>query len=391
MKIKNKQQKIPEEWKIVRLRDLGKVSMCKRILKNQTLPKGDIPFFKIGTFGKKANAYISKEIYDEYREKYSFPKIGDILISASGTIGRTVIYTGEPAYFQDSNIIWIANNENIINNSYLSYLYKKVRWSTSSGTIARLYNENVRSVTVIAPSLSEQNRIVSVLETWDSGIEKLKQKISLKKEIKKGLMQNLLTGKKRLPGFSGKWKNYSVGELLDYEQPTNYIVDSTDYDDVFKTPVLTAGKTFILGYTNEENNIFQKEKLPVVIFDDFTTANKFVNFEFKVKSSAMKILKNKNENISNIIFIFGVIQLLNFKVGEHKRNYLSEYQYLNIKLPNIEEQKAIADILMAVDEELEELLRKQKLLEDQKKYLLNNLISGQIRTPENLLETINQK
>ena len=107
-----------EGWDIKTLGEIGKVSMCKRILKKQTSPIGDIPFYKIGTFGKIPNAFISKEVYKEYLSKYSFPKKGDILLSASGTIGRRVIYDGKPAYFQDSNIVWIANNEEKVLNEY---------------------------------------------------------------------------------------------------------------------------------------------------------------------------------------------------------------------------------------------------------------------------------
>ncbi len=94
-----------------RLGDIGSICMCKRIMKNQTSVDGDVPFYKIGTFGGKANAYISMELFDEYKKKYSYPKIGDILISAAGTIGRTVIFDGEPSYFQDSNIVWIDKFE----------------------------------------------------------------------------------------------------------------------------------------------------------------------------------------------------------------------------------------------------------------------------------------
>ena len=196
-------------------------------------------------------------------------------------------------------------------------------------------------------------------------------------------MQGLLSGKVRLSGFGGKWKKVQIGKSLDYEQPTNYIVDSTKYNDKNEVPVLTAGKTFILGYTNEKVGIFEKKKLPVIIFDDFTTANKFVDFPFKVKSSAMKILKNKDDNISNINFIFESIQLLKFKVGEHRRNYLSEYQYLDIRLPAIKEQTAIAKILTTADKEIEKLEKKKKIIENQKKYLLNNLVTGKIRAPIN--------
>ncbi len=150
------------------LSEIGKVSMCKRIFKNQTSATGDIPFYKIGTFGKEPDAFISQEIFDEYRKKYSFPKKGDVLISASGTIGRMVIYDGKPAYFQDSNIIWIDNDESKVLNKFLYYLYAIVKWQTEGGTIKRLYNDNLKKIKIPVPSLDEQKRVVSVLDKFDA-------------------------------------------------------------------------------------------------------------------------------------------------------------------------------------------------------------------------------
>ncbi len=136
-----------------------------------------------------------------------------------------------------------------------------------------------------------------------------------------------------------KWPMVELGEVLEYEQPTNYIVESVNYKDEYKTPVLTAGKSFLLGYTNEENGIFLKENLPVIIFDDFTTATKLVNFQFKVKSSAMKILK-ANENI-NIRFVFYMIQRIKFDASQHKRYWISQYSKIKIALPPLEVQEQI--------------------------------------------------
>ena len=159
-----------EKAKIVKisLGDIGPICMCKRILKSQTNTVEGVPFYKIGTFGKKADAYISKETFDEYRSKYSFPKKGDVLISAAGTIGKTVVYDGKPAYFQDSNIVWIDNNESVVLNSYLRYCYELKPWKVSSGgTIQRLYNDNIAKAIITVPSLDVQNRIVNVLDNFE--------------------------------------------------------------------------------------------------------------------------------------------------------------------------------------------------------------------------------
>ena len=154
------------EWKT--LGEIGEVCMCKRIMKNQTNAEGCIPFYKIGTFGKKADAFISEELYEEYKQKYSFPRKGEVLISAAGTIGRAVIYDGEPAYFQDSNIVWIANDESLVLNKYLYYFYSVADWRLEGGTIKRLYNNNLKAVKIPLPSLSTQRRIVSILDRFES-------------------------------------------------------------------------------------------------------------------------------------------------------------------------------------------------------------------------------
>lgn len=158
------------------LGEIGEVRMCKRILKEQTSDIGEIPFYKIGTFGKDPDAYISKELFDEYKARYNYPRIGDVLISASGTIGRSVIFDGIDAYFQDSNIVWIENNEKQVLNKYLFYCYQIAKWEIAEGgTIQRLYNDNLKKTKIPVPypndtkkSLEEQKRIVSILDKFDT-------------------------------------------------------------------------------------------------------------------------------------------------------------------------------------------------------------------------------
>lgn len=178
------------EWKT--LGDIGDVKMCKRILKGQTQSEGDVPFYKIGTFGKQADAFISSEIYESYKSRYSFPKKGDVLISASGTIGRAVVYDGRPAYFQDSNIVWIDNNESIITNGYLWHFYKIAKWFVSGGgTIDRLYNDNIKKTKIPVPfpndlekSLAEQTRIVAILDKFDTLINSISEGLPREIELR---------------------------------------------------------------------------------------------------------------------------------------------------------------------------------------------------------------
>ena len=167
-----------EGVEMITLGEIGDVCMCKRIMKDQTTDKGDVPFFKIGTFGGKADAYITRELFEEYKSKFSYPIKGEILLSASGTIGRTVVYNGEDAYFQDSNIVWIANNEKLVTNEYLYYIYSTIDWKVDGGTIKRLYNYNLKSTIIPVPSVSEQSRIVSILDTFEASIANLEAQLS---------------------------------------------------------------------------------------------------------------------------------------------------------------------------------------------------------------------
>lgn len=148
-----------DPWEQRKLGDFGSVSMCKRIFKEQTSDSGDVPFFKIGTFGAEPDAFISSELFEEYRQLYPFPKAGDILISAAGTIGRTVVYRGEDAYFQDSNIVWLDHDDGLSNGFLLQYLKGK-NWSSLEGsTLKRHYNKDLLESSVSVPCKDEQAMI----------------------------------------------------------------------------------------------------------------------------------------------------------------------------------------------------------------------------------------
>ena len=147
-----------DPWEQRKFGDVGSVAMCKRIFKEQTSDEGDVPFYKIGTFGGEPDAYISQELFDEYKAKYPFPNKGDILISASGSIGRTVEFTGENEYFQDSNIVWLKHGKDI-DNSFLKILYNVVEWSCEGSTIKRLYNDNFLKTEFMLPNIDEQKKI----------------------------------------------------------------------------------------------------------------------------------------------------------------------------------------------------------------------------------------
>ena len=156
-----------DAWEKRKFGDLGSVSMCRRIFKEQTATEGDIPFYKIGTFGGEPDAFISRALFEEYKEKYQYPEVGDMLISASGTIGRTVEYAGEDAYFQDSNIVWFKHDDRV-DNSFLKCIYSSVKWSGIEGsTIKRLYNDNFLKTEFSMPNAEEQKKIGEYFQNLD--------------------------------------------------------------------------------------------------------------------------------------------------------------------------------------------------------------------------------
>lgn len=188
-----------EGWEIRTLGELGKVSMCKRIMKDQTKDEGDIPFYKIGTFGKKPNAFISKEIFHEYSRKYSYPKKGEILLSASGTIGRCFVFDGAPSFFQDSNIVWITHDEKLVLNEFLFQFYKICDWNPSKGaTISRLYNNDLKKIKINFPKIEQQKKLIprieKLQEQTDILQEKYKQKLANLEELKKSILEKAFKG-----------------------------------------------------------------------------------------------------------------------------------------------------------------------------------------------------
>lgn len=180
------------EWEEKKLGSLGSVAMNKRIFKDETSDYGDIPFYKIGTFGGTADSFITKEKFKEYKEKYPYPEIGDILISASGSIGRTVVYNGEDAYYQDSNIVWLKHDQQL-DNSYLKQYYGIIKWSGIEGTtIKRLYNKNILETNIfLPPSVVEQRAIGTYFLNLDNLINSYQEKISQLETLKKKLLQDM--------------------------------------------------------------------------------------------------------------------------------------------------------------------------------------------------------
>lgn len=227
-------------WEQRKLGEIGSVSMCRRIFKEQTSENGEIPFYKIGTFGGEADAFISRELFEEYKAKYQYPKKGDILISASGSIGRTVVFTGKNEYFQDSNIVWL-NHDKHLDNSFLKCFYSIVKWAGIEGsTIKRLYNDNILNTAITLPSVEEQQKIGAYFENLDNLITLHQRKYDKLTNVKKSMLEKMFpqngsnAPEIRFKGFTEAWEQRKFSDLVQIERGgsprpiDDFITDSPD-------------------------------------------------------------------------------------------------------------------------------------------------------------------
>lgn len=325
--------------------DIFAFSTGKNIKQQEAHPDFKIPCVRYGELYHMYNEVIYKVINRTNFDKSElrFSEGNEILLPSAGEdpldIGSASALTiANVAIGRTINILSPLIKD-VYSQIYVSYYInqkfrRKISTLAKGFSISNVYNSDLKKLEILLPSLPEQQKIANCLLSLDNQVTAETEKLDHLKNHKKGLLQRLFPAKGetkpqfRFPEFKndGDWKKSTLEDCLDYLQPIPYLVNSTDYDDNYEIPVLTAGKTFILGYTDEKEGIFN-ENLPVIIFDDFTTASKFVDFAFKAKSSAMKILLAKKDN--NIKFLFEAIQNIQFEVGSHQRHWISVYSKLN--------------------------------------------------------------
>ena len=379
---------IPEDWEIMTFDELGTFSKSSGVSRAES-NTGNIPCIRYGElythhndYIKAYNSYISKTV----ASKAKLLQYGDVLFAASGEtkeeIGKSAAFVNSCEAYAGGDIIILSTNSQLCDAKYIGYasnapyVTKQKATKGQGDAVVHITSEAIKTISVNIPPIAEQRAIASALSDVDGLIAALDKKIAKKRHLKQGAMQQLLTGKKRLPSFTDEWKYVALEHLLEYEQPTKYLVQSTDYIDS-GTPVLTAGKTFILGYTAETKRIYTN--LPVIIFDDFTTDSKYVTMPFKAKSSAMKMLQLKDRRY-NLRLVYELMQLIQFPLYDHQRYWISEYSKLQVYIPSdFEEQQAIATILSDMDKEIADLEAQRDKYRLLKSGMMQKLLTGQIR------------
>jgi len=297
-----------------------------------------------------------------------------VFVCIGSTIGKCGIVKRDFSTNQQINSL--IPNEDIDTTFLYSLLLKnasKIKKLAGVQAVPQLNKSVFSALRFNFPSYPEQEKIGLLITSLDNKINLLTKKKEALETYKKGLMQKIFSQGFRFKREDGTdypdWEWIALEDILDYEQPTKYIVSSTEYDDSYNTPVLTAGKTFVLGYTNEANGIFSQT--PIILFDDFTTDFKFVNFPFKVKSSAAKILKLKRS--ADMLYVHEAMHTIKFPRGEHKRYWISEFSKMEIPFPTLDEQIKFSALIQSTNAMLEvneKLLRSSSRL---KKGLLQQM------------------
>jgi restriction endonuclease S subunit len=376
-----------DNWERVRLGNMCEVQMCKRIMASQTNPSVGVPFYKIGTIGGVPDAYISYELFEEYKNKYNYPHKGEVLITCAGTVGKCLLYDGEDSYYQDSNIVWLRNNSTKLDNGFLFNILSNINWSRlNSTTIVRIYNDDLRNLQFHLPSLEEQKKIVKSLNAIDERIATQNKIIEKLQSLIKGLNDHIL---KNIEGDQVCFAD--LGEA--YGGLSGKSGDDFGCGDPFITYMNVYQNTYISENDYELVQIAPDEKQNSVQYGDalFTLSSETPE---EVGMGAVYLGKSQKLYLNS--FCFGVHFHGNRVLPQYIAHFISstsfrkaiyplaqgstrfnlqkqDFMRMKFVLPSLEEQKRIATALDALYNHLanEKLLTEQYLL--LKQYLLQQM------------------
>ena len=362
-----------EEWKKCRFKDVVRLfrgSSPRPIIEYLTIDNEEgVNWVKIGDVPTSGRIITSTEekITKEGAKKSRHVYVGDLILSNSMSYGLPYIM-GIEGCIHDGWFV-LRDYEQNFNKDYLCNLlisdivqkqYKKL---AAGGVVQNISSDLVNSVFISIPSLDEQRKIAGLLSLIDERIATQNKIIEKLESLIKGIRNDVFGKLRKSVGF-----NAMIGDVLSYEQPQSYLVEDTEYTNE-GTPVLTANKAFVLGYTSEIEGIYDKGDC--IIFDDFTLDCKYVDFSFKVKSSAIKILTAKNKELLRYTFEF--LKYLDLSTEEHKRHYITETQNQEFILPTVQIVRTIAHAFYALSLWKETIVKQRYAFEKQKQYLLRQM------------------
>ena len=313
-------------------------------------------------------AYIDEDTHQ--RQKNTELQLDDVLLNITGaSIGRSAIVTKEIVRGNVNQHVCIIRTKDNLVSSFLcnfllsNYGQKQIDSFQAGGNRQGLNFEQIKSIKIGLPSIEEQKKIAELLQLLEQRIVTQNKIIEKYESLIRGIRNESFRKLRRNVGF-----NAMIGDVLGYEQPQSYIVEDTEYTDE-GTPVLTANKAFVLGYTSETAGIYDKGDC--IIFDDFTLDCKYVDFPFKVKSSAIKILTAENKELLRYTFEF--LKYLDLSTDEHKRHYIAETQNQEFILPTTQIVRTISHAFSVLSLRMETVVKQRLLFEKQKQYLLRQM------------------
>lgn len=350
------EKKIPEirfkgfdgEWKLFSLGELGSVATNKRIFIHETSLIGDVPFYKIGTFGREPKLFISQELFDDYKKRYPFPEKGDLLFSVIGSIGRVVEYTGEDEYFQDSNVVWLKHDGAIV-NSFLKQFYSIVEWEGIEGsTIKHLYNRTILGTKIQTPSREEQTQIGNTFQKLDSLINQHQQKHDKLSNIKKAMLERMFPKQGetipeiRFKGFNGEWEKKELRELCTYHSSSLTVNDAMSNG---KYKLYDANKC--IGYT--ERNIQSNDYITIIKDGSGVGRVRILPKETSFIAT-MGAIKTKDSSLYFLYCCFLKIDFSKHISGATIPHvYFRDYGLEVFRVPTFEEQVVIGDYFQKLD------------------------------------------
>lgn len=392
----------PTDWAPMQLRDIGYIQMCRRIFQNQTKTYGAIPFYKISTFGGKADAYISQELYEKYKLLYPYPEKGDVLISAAGTIGKTVIFDGKDSYFQDSNIVWLKVDKEVIDREFLWWFYRSFPWNALEGTtIQRLYNSIILDTEIHLPEKTEQEEIARTLSLFDTYIDDLTELIEKKKGIRDSALEDLITKKTRLDGFDGDWTLVSFNQVITpkarigwqglkkHEYLRNgysYLISGTDFS---RGTISLENVWFVSKERYEMDSNIQVFEGDVLVTKDGTIGKVAIVPKLDkpaTLNSHVYVFRTKPK--LELKFLFRILQSSTFRrfidnlqsgsiIVSLAQKDLKNFEF---EIPvDIKEQEAIATVLTAMDDEIEALENERDKIVQIREGAMDDLLTGRVR------------
>ena len=357
--------------------------MCKRILVSQTNTEDGVPFYKIGTIGSTPDAYISKELFDDYKVKYNYPRKGEVMITCAGTVGKCVVYAGEDAYFQDSNIVWIDNPTQYISNGFLFHLLSKVDWrKLNSTTIIRIYNDDLRNLKMSYPRKEEQQKISHLLSLLDERIATQNKIIEKLQSLIKGLIDDIITLKcGQLVAFETLYSKAGEGGTPTTSNTEFYDNGSIPFikiDDL-SNKYLSANKDYITELGLKKSSAWLIPTHSIIYSNGATIGAISINkYPVCTKQGILGIVPNTNIDVE---FLYYFMQSSYFQKevervvteGTMKTAYLKDINHIKCPIPDLDRQKEISHLLsvLSLKEDVErQLLQKYQI---QKQYLLRKM------------------